>query len=80
MASFNYAIDKGIVVSFKCIFVYIMQLSESKVILILAVKGGSVRCRAFFVTKNTTLLKEQNSKETCRPNIEEIVDITTFMK
>ena len=41
MASFNYAMDKGIVVSFKCIFVYIMQLSESKVILILAVKGGS---------------------------------------
>ena len=33
--------------------------------------------RIFFHVAQISL-KEQNSKETCRPNIEELVDITTF--
>ena len=34
-----------------------------------------------YIEKNMFfLLKEQNSKETWRPNIEELVDITTFME
>ena len=44
--------------------------------------GSQIKCEkesfSVFTIPFLNKLQEQNSKETCRPNIEEIVDITTF--